>query len=105
MPPDDVPEVLWTPDPIRWAMSRLAAFNAWLGAEHGVDLPDYNTTWRWSVTELEEFWGAVAEFFDVEFHNQPETVLRERTMPGSQWFPGATLNYAEHALRPTRGKG
>ena len=21
-------------------------------------------------------------------------------MPGAEWFPGARLNYAEHALRP-----
>ena len=26
-------------------------------------------------------------------------VLADRSMPGAQWFPGATLNYAEHALR------
>ncbi len=26
-------------------------------------------------------------------------------MPGTRWFPGATLNYAEHALRPANGDG
>src|SRR5690606_12788762 len=26
--------------------------------------------------------------------------LAERAMPGAQWFPGARLNYAEHALAP-----
>ena len=26
-------------------------------------------------------------------------------MPGARWFPGATLNYAEHALRTGPGKG
>jgi acetoacetyl-CoA synthetase len=26
-------------------------------------------------------------------------------MPGARWFPGATLNYAEHALRDGEGKG
>ena len=26
-----------------------------------------------------------------------------RTMPGTQWFPGGTLNYAEHALRTPPG--
>ena len=24
-------------------------------------------------------------------------------MPGAQWFPGGTLNYAEHALYPPAG--
>ena len=27
-------------------------------------------------------------------------MLGSREMPGAQWFPGATLNYAEHALTP-----
>ena len=26
-------------------------------------------------------------------------------MPGTEWFPGATLNYAEHALTPGPGRG
>jgi acetoacetyl-CoA synthetase len=104
MATDDVPEVLWEPDAVRLAMSRMAAFRAWLKADHGLDLTDYDALWRWSVTEPEAFWAAIAEFFDVEFHDVPETVLRERVMPGAQWFPGATLNYAEHALRPGRGK-
>ncbi|MGO9906373.1 MAG: acetoacetate--CoA ligase, partial [Solirubrobacteraceae bacterium] len=25
-------------------------------------------------------------------------------MPGTRWFPGATLNYAEHALSPGPGR-
>ncbi len=32
-------------------------------------------------------------------HAPPASVLPERVMPGAKWFPGATLNYAEHALR------
>ncbi len=46
----------------------------------------------------------MAEFFDVAFHDRPSAVLAERVMPGARWFPGATLNYAEHALRPGAGK-
>ena len=29
-------------------------------------------------------------------------MLASRKMPGAQWFPGARLNYAEHALRNAR---
>ncbi|HEU4543037.1 MAG TPA: acetoacetate--CoA ligase [Jiangellaceae bacterium] len=103
MPHNDVPEVLWEPDPASVDDSRLAAFRRWLRDEHGLGLPDYNSLWRWSVEDLESFWGAVAEFFDVAFHDRPSAVLTRRVMPGAQWFPGATLNYAEHALRPGHG--
>ncbi|HEX6234300.1 MAG TPA: hypothetical protein VFZ63_14325, partial [Jiangellaceae bacterium] len=67
MPHDDVPEVLWEPDPDQIARSRLAAFRRWLADERGLDLPDYESLWRWSVGEVEAFWTAVAEFFDVAF--------------------------------------
>ena len=29
----------------------------------------------------------------------PATVLASREMPGAEWFPDATLNYAEHVFR------
>ena len=104
MPHDDVPEVLWKPHPDQVDRSRLAGFRRWLKAERGLDLPDYDSLWQWSVGELESFWESVARFFDVAFHDQATTVLPRRTMPGAQWFPGATLNYAEHALRADEGK-
>src|SRR5205823_12629121 len=37
--------------------------------------------------------------FDVIADDRPTGVLPEAVMPGARWFPGATLNYAEHVLR------
>ncbi|MBW4719655.1 acetoacetate--CoA ligase [Saccharothrix obliqua] len=92
-------ELLWRPDPDRVADSHMAAFRSWLATEKGLEFADYPALWEWSVTELEAFWGALAEHFGVLFHDEPTAVLAERVMPGARWFPGATLNYAEHALR------
>lgn len=98
------PEVLWEPEPERVARSRMTAFRHWLSSDLGLDFADYDDLWRWSVTDLERFWAAVAEFFEVAFHERTDTIIAERVMPGARWFPGATLNYAEHALRPGQGK-
>jgi acetoacetyl-CoA synthetase len=100
----DTAEVLWQPDPNRVAASAMAVFRDWLRDKRDVDLADYQALWRWSTTEIEAFWGAAAEFLGVLFHEQPATVLDDRRMPGARWFPGATLNYAEHALRTGTGK-
>ncbi|MET9227104.1 acetoacetate--CoA ligase [Lentzea sp. NPDC003310] len=89
-------ELLWRPDPTR--DNGMTAFRAWL-AERGHDLPDYESLWEWSVSDLEGFWAAIASYFDVRFHTPYERVLGSTEMPGAEWFPGATLNYAEHALR------
>jgi acetoacetyl-CoA synthetase len=95
---DDAPELLWQPDPTHVADTRLAAFRTWLRANRDLDLPGYDSLWRWSTTDLAGFWGAVAEFLGVIFHSPPSAVLGSTSMPGASWFPGATLNYAEQAL-------
>jgi acetoacetyl-CoA synthetase len=105
MPPADQPDVVWSPDPERLARSQMTRFRRWLAAERGLDLADYDSRWRWSVAEPEEFWAAVADFFEVGFRDPPTAVLEARVMPGARWFPGTTLNYAEHALRSGPGKG
>jgi acetoacetyl-CoA synthetase len=97
-------ELLWRPDPNRVADSRMAAFRDWLRAERGLDFADYDELWTWSTTDLEAFWSAIADFFDVAFHTPPTRTLGSSSMPGAEWFPGATLNYAEHALRPGPGR-
>jgi len=83
--------------------TRIARFVAWLAAERGLVFDDRDALHRWSVTDLDGFWSAIAEFFGVRFATPPTAVLGRRTMPGAQWFPGATLNYAEHALGPHEG--
>ena len=89
---------LWRPDPARVEQSRMAEFRGWLAAERGVEVEDYQALWEWSTSDLEAFWGALTEFLGVRFHTGYDRVLGSAEMPGAVWFPGATLNYAEHAL-------
>jgi acetoacetyl-CoA synthetase len=91
---------LWTPSPERIAATRMDAFRREIARRHGLDLPDYAALHAWSVGQREAFWQALVELFDVHFHAQPRAVLEEGpAMPSAHWFPGATLNFAEHLLR------
>ncbi|WP_026876255.1 acetoacetate--CoA ligase [Jiangella gansuensis] len=101
----DDAEVVWRPDPDRVAASRMTAFRTWLRTERIVDAADYDELWRWSVERPGAFWSAIARHFGVSFHAEPTEALPDAVMPGARWFPGATLNYAEHALRPGEGRG
>ncbi|MCH8560329.1 acetoacetate--CoA ligase [Nesterenkonia sp. DZ6] len=74
-------------------------FMLWLGRTRGVDLNDYRELWRWSVTELSEFWAAVAEYFELIGDDLHGPALVEERMPGAVWYPGAHINYAENVLR------
>jgi acetoacetyl-CoA synthetase len=88
------PKLLWQPSADRAERATIARFARAVGHEG-----DYDELWRWSVDDLEGFWGAIWEFFDVQASEPYERVLGRREMPGAQWFPGSRLSYAEHFFR------
>lgn len=92
-------ELLWTPTPERAERATVTRYQRWLSDTRGLSFDDYDALWQWSVDDLPAFWGSIAEFFDVRFEAQPTAVLGSSEMPGAEWFPGATLNYAEHVFR------
>jgi acetoacetyl-CoA synthetase len=92
------PEMLWQPSAEMVERSRLAEFTRWLAAERGRELDGYEQLWQWSVEDLEGFWGAIWDFFEVQADGDPTTVLTSHQMPGAGWFPDTALSYAEHAF-------
>lgn len=103
----ELPEQLWHPDGDDIADAAIVRFATRARDERGApiaDVTDYQQLHRWSVEDLDGFWAAVADFFGVIFHDRPTATLGSREMPGARWFPGATLNYAEHALTPGPGR-
>ncbi|MFC5065735.1 acetoacetate--CoA ligase [Actinomycetospora atypica] len=75
--------------------TAIGQFVAWL-AERGCDVASYDELWRWSVSDLDGFWAAIAEYYRVE--GLSDEVLASRDMPGAQWFPGSAINYAAPML-------
>ena len=91
-------DILWEPPTDLRESTEIGRFMNWLRDERGRDLASYDELWRWSVDDLEGFWGAIWEFFAVRDHAGYESVLAAREMPGARWFQGARLNYAEHLV-------
>ena len=94
----DSGEILWSPPSPRDESTQIARYLRWLQAERGLHFEDYWALHRWSVTDLEGFWGSLWDFFEVRSSAPYERVLASREMPGARWFEGARLNYAEHML-------
>jgi acetoacetyl-CoA synthetase len=84
-------KLLWEPPAELRERSHMARFMADRG------FGDYAALWRWSVEDLEGFWAAIWERFDVG--GGYDRVLADASMPGAVWFPGARLNYAERLFR------
>jgi acetoacetyl-CoA synthetase len=76
----------------------MARFMAWAGEREGRRFETYEQLWRWSVDELESFWAAIWEFCGVLASKPYERVLGSHEMPGTVWFQGAELNFAENLL-------
>jgi acetoacetyl-CoA synthetase len=90
---------LWRPSPERMQRARITAFRAWLRRERGLTFADYESLWQWSTTDLEGFWSAVWQFFDIRASQPYARVLADARMPGAAWCPGARLNLVDQVLR------
>ncbi|WP_079178326.1 acetoacetate--CoA ligase [Streptomyces mangrovisoli] len=99
VPGEPAAEPIWRPDPAEAAGSHLARFTDLVARRTGLAHADYPSLWAWSVRDLSGFWSAVAEYFDLRLGGSWEQILDDAPMPGTRWFPGARVNYAEHALR------
>ena len=91
-------QVLWEPPADVRARSKLGRYLDWLAAEREREFDGYRDFHRWSVTDLEGFWGSIWDYFEVQATTPYERVLASAEMPGAVWFPGARLNYAAHMV-------
>ena len=89
----------WQPSAAMIRAAKITGFTDWLAAERGLKFADYDALWRWSVEDLEGFWGAVWDYFAIPAATSRTRVLAEAHMPGAQWFPGVTMNYVEQVFR------
>jgi acetoacetyl-CoA synthetase len=84
---------LWKPSPQRAAATNMAR----LMAKHGH--ATYDALHAWSVARSEDFWNSLWEECGVVGRRSGPTLVNGDRMPGAQWFPQATLNFAENLLR------
>lgn len=91
--------LMWQPSAAQISASRLDHYQSWVEKHFGLPKGDYEALWQWSVDQLDDFWLSIWQYFDVQADGAAEPVLAQRTMPGAQWFPNASLNYAEHVFR------
>jgi acetoacetyl-CoA synthetase len=102
--PEQAP--LWQPSAAQRERAEMTHFMRFAGERRGKPFGDYDELWCWSVGELEDFWACIWEFCGVRASKPYERVLGSHEMPGTRWFEGAELNYAENLLLgPLRAKG
>jgi acetoacetyl-CoA synthetase len=94
--------LLWEPPAELKENATITRYMGWLEENKDLSFDGYNELWEWSVNDVEGFWSSLWEFLEVKASKPYERVLAKREMPGAEWFPGAELNYAEHAFGNAR---
>lgn len=90
-------EKIWEPNFTQ--SSQMQEFMNFINLRHQLKLQEYQQLHRWSVTAIADFWQALADFYHIKFHAQPQYWFKpKQKIWQSQWLGGATLNYAENIL-------
>ncbi|HDJ29214.1 MAG TPA: acetoacetate--CoA ligase [Proteobacteria bacterium] len=91
---------LWKPSAERIANANLTRFMKYLNDQQGQSFANYDELYQWSITERANFWESVWDFGGIIASKPYDNVLVDGDkMPGSKWFTGARLNFAENLLR------
>ncbi|MDF1655254.1 MAG: acetoacetate--CoA ligase [Coxiellaceae bacterium] len=91
---------LWQPSEGDLQNSQMAKFIQYVNNTNKTHIGDYQQLHRWSIENSDLFWGSVVEFCDVKFDKPPQRIVdNPDEMQKAEWFPGATLNFAQHLLR------
>jgi acetoacetyl-CoA synthetase len=91
---------LWEPSAERKKQANITRFIELVNKKHGLKIKNYPELHKWSVESIQDFWAAVWEFVDIKASQKYSKVVEDLSVfPGTKWFPGAKLNFAENLLR------
>ena len=88
-------DILWTPDPDADVPMRALMRTA--SERTGRDFPDYRSLHAWSINDPVAFWSLTWDDCGV-IGKRGERTMAGEGMPGTRFFPDATLNFAENLL-------
>jgi acetoacetyl-CoA synthetase len=78
---------------------QIRLYQEWLRTSRGLEFESYDALWRWSVDDLAVFWQSIWDYFDLKSPTPISSVLADASMPGTRWFEGAQVNYAQQVFR------
>ncbi|MFW9854682.1 MAG: acetoacetate--CoA ligase [Candidatus Thorarchaeota archaeon] len=93
-------KLLWKPSAKTIEEANITRFVKMVNAEYNLSLETYSSLYNWSINNIPEFWEAIWKFGDIIYSRKYDMVVDDLSkFPGTAWFPGARLNFAENLLR------
>ncbi|TFG19483.1 MAG: acetoacetate--CoA ligase [Promethearchaeota archaeon] len=96
----DVRKKLWEPSE-KWIKNAEAThFIEFVNKKYYKDLKGAKDLYKWSVEDIPNFWAAMWDFGGIVASKKYDKVVEDiNKFPGTKWFPGAMLNFAENLLK------
>jgi acetoacetyl-CoA synthetase len=91
---------LWVPSQDKIKNANMTRFIEFVNKRYGKKFKTYDDLYQWSVDSIPDFWVAMWDFAGVKASKRWDQVVEDlKKFPGTKWFPGARLNFAENLLR------
>jgi acetoacetyl-CoA synthetase len=90
---------LWSPSQASIDAANMTRFIAQVNQNYGLELSDYDALYQWSVDEKESFWSEIWDFCGIIGDKGTTVLIDGDHIETAEWFPDASLNFAENLLR------
>ncbi|TET35867.1 MAG: acetoacetate--CoA ligase [Planctomycetota bacterium] len=93
-------KLLWKPSNGLIRQANMTRFIDFVNDRQNLQITSYSELLEWSVENIPDFWEAFWDFGEIIASRKHEQVVEDLSVfPGTKWFPGARLNFAENLLR------
>lgn len=97
---NDERKKLWEPSKKWIKYAEATRFIEFVNKEYGQNIKGGKALYRWSVEKIPDFWEAMWKFSGIIASKSHDKVVDDlNAFPGTKWFPGAKLNFAENLLK------
>ena len=90
---------LWTPSQASIDAANMTRFIAQVNHRHGLSIDNYDALYQWSIDHKEAFWPEIWDFCEIIGDKGERILIDGEDIEKAQWFPDASLNFAENLLR------
>ncbi len=91
---------LWEPSKNWIKNAEATRFIEFVNKNYNQKIMGGKDLYKWSVEKIPDFWDAMWKFSGIISTQPYEKVVEDLSVfPGTKWFPGAKLNFAENLLK------
>ena len=78
----------------------LSKYKEFLKSNNKIIFSSYDELHKWSITEIEDFWLSIVEFFKIEFDKPPISVYRfDKNFIKTLWFTDSKISYSRNVFK------